>query len=325
MRNFKKDKWYSLLNILGLTIGITFSLFLIFYIKDELNYDRYNKNADRIYRIVSYIQERDKNTNWTLTQYPLSPTLQKDFPEVEQSARFMGRERTLFKQGESNYYETKIYYADSNVFKIFTAKFIEGNPLTALNEPNSVVISKILAEKYFGKNGHALGKTMRTVYDLYKVTGVIEDVPQNSHLRYDLLISFSTLKGTRGLNWGNFNYFTYVLLRTGANPSIFEKKLEKINQQYVKPVFSQFNITMHYGVQPITDIHLHSNLEREPEELGSMSYIWIFSAVAFFMLLIACINYMNLTTARSARRAKEIGIRKVNGLFAQTTDLTVPE
>ncbi|HXS57863.1 MAG TPA: ABC transporter permease [Hanamia sp.] len=192
-RNFRKDKWYSLLNILGLTIGITFSLFLIFYIRDELTYDRYNKKADRIFRIVSYIQERDKNTNWTITQAPLAATLKKDYPEVEESARFMGRERTLFKNGENNFYETKIYYADSTVFNIFTYKFLEGNAAHALNEPFSIVLSKTLADKYFGKDKPAVGKTLRTVYDVYKVTGVIEDIPQNAHLRYDMLISWNTL------------------------------------------------------------------------------------------------------------------------------------
>ncbi len=316
LRNFKKDKWYSLLNVLGLTIGITFSLFLIFYIRDELNYDRYHEKADRIFRIVSYIQEKDKKTDWTLTQLPLAATLKKDYPEVEESARFLGRERTLFKNGNTNFFETKIYYADSTVFNIFSYKFIEGNPAHALNEPNSIVISKTLAEKYFGKNTLVVGKTLKTVYDLYKVTGVIEDVPKNSHLVFDMLISMtSVLKGNRdGQNdWGNFNNFTYVLLKPGTNAAAFEKKLVPMYEKYMAPIFAKFNITMRYGVQGITAIHLHSNLEREPEELGNMSYIWIFSAVAFFMLLIACINYMNLTTARSARRAKEIGIRKVTG------------
>src|SRR4029079_16072828 len=125
-RNLIKDKWYSLINILGLTIGTTFSLFLIFYITDELSYDRYQKNASRIYRINSYIHERDKNTDWTLTQLPLGPQLKKDYPEVEEMARFINRERTLFKNGENNFYETKVYYADSTVFKIFTHQFIEG-------------------------------------------------------------------------------------------------------------------------------------------------------------------------------------------------------
>jgi putative ABC transport system permease protein len=316
LRNFKKDKWYSLLNVLGLTLGITFSLFLIFYIKDELNYDRYHDKADRIFRIVSYIQERDKKTDWTLTQLPLAATLKKDYPEVEESARFLYRERTLFKNGEKSFYETKVYYADSTVFNIFTYQFIEGNAAHALNEPNSIVISKTLAEKYFGKNTPALGRTLKTVYDLYKVTGVIEDVPKNSHLIFDMLISASTiLKGNQNGqdNWGNFNNFTYVLLKPGTRAAAFEKKLLPMYDRYMAPLFSKFNVKMQYGVQPITAIHLHSHLEREPEELGSMSYIWIFSAVAFFMLLIACINYMNLTTARSARRAKEIGIRKVAG------------
>ncbi len=316
VRNFKKDKWYSLLNILGLTIGITFSLFLIFYIRDELNYDRYHEKADRIFRIVSYIQERDKNTNWTLTQLPLAPTLQKDFPEVEEAVRFLNRERTLFKNGEKSFYETKLYYADSNVFKVFTYKFVEGNAANALNQPNSIVISKTLADKYFGKNTPAVGKTLKTVYDVYKVTAVIEDVPKNSHLIFDMLISASTiLKGAQDGqdNWGNFNNFTYVLLKPGTNAEAFDKKLLPMYDKYMAPLFAQFNVKMHYGVQPITAIHLHSTLENEPEELGSMSYIWIFSTVAFFMLLIACINYMNLTTARSARRAKEIGMRKVMG------------
>ncbi|MCW3091916.1 MAG: transporter permease [Ferruginibacter sp.] len=318
LRNFKKDKWYSLLNVLGLTIGITFSLFLIFYVRDELNYDRYHEKADRIFRIVSYIQERDKNTNWTITQFPLGPTLKKDFPEVEETVRLLGRERTLFKNGNNNFYETKVYYADSTLFNIFSHKFVEGNAKNALNEPNSIVISKTLAEKYFGKNTPAVGKTLKTVYDLYKVTGVIEDVPKNSHLVFDMLISMTTLlkgnqNGNGGQNWGNFNNFTYALLKPGTNAAAFDKKLLPMYDKYMAPIFAQFNIKMQYGVQPITAIHLHSNLEREPEELGNMSYIWIFSAVAFFMLLIACINYMNLTTARSARRAKEIGIRKVTG------------
>jgi len=316
LRNFKKDKWYSLLNVLGLTIGITFSLFLIFYIRDELGYDRYHEKADRIARIVSYIQEQDKETNWTLTQLPLAPTLKKEYPEVEESVRFFYRERTLFKKDNRSFYETKIYYADSTVFKIFTYPFLEGNAATALDAPNSIVISKTLAIKYFGKNTPAVGKTLRTVYDVYNVTGVIEDVPKNSHLIFDMLISSSTiLKGNQDgqFSWGNFNNFTYVLLKPGTDVAAFNKKILPMYDKYMAPIFSKFNIKMHYGVQPITSIHLHSKLEKEPEELGNMSYIWIFGAVAFFMLLIACINYMNLTTARSARRAKEIGIRKVTG------------
>src|SRR4030095_3809666 len=265
LRNFRKDKWYSLLNVLGLTLGITFSLFLIFYIVDELGYDRFNEKADRIVRIVSYIQERDKNTNWTYTQMPLGPTLKKDFPEVEESARMSGRERTLFKKDNNGFYETKIYYADSNVFKIFTCHFLEGNANNALVKPNSIVISRKLADKYFGRNNQAVGKTMKTVYDLYQVTGVIEDLPQNSHIRFDMLISISTiLKGPEPqYAWGNFGVFTYVLLKPGTSAQAFEKKLLPMYHLHMESIFAQYNVKIQYGVQPITAIHLHSNLEGE--------------------------------------------------------------
>jgi len=317
LRNLRKDKWYSLINILGLTIGTTFSLFLVFYITDELNFDRYQKNADRIFRINSYIHEQDKNTDWTYSQLPLGPQLKKDYPDVEEMVRFISRERTLFKNGENNFYETKVYYADSTVFKIFTHKFIQGSAKTALQAPFDIVLTKSLAEKYFGKHTSAVGKTLRTVYDTYTITGVIEDLPKNAHFRYEMLISLSTFlrqnSGNGPPNWGSFFAYTYLLLKPGVHSNTFNKKLDDVYHKFVEPVFKPFNVTMRYEIQNITNIHLHSNLQYEPEELGSMSYIWIFSAVAFFMLVIACINYMNLTTARSARRAKEIGIRKVTG------------
>jgi putative ABC transport system permease protein len=314
LRNFRKDRWFSLLNVLGLTIGITFSLFLIFYIVDELSYDRYHKNADRIYRIAAHIQEPEKKMDWASTQQVLGPTLKNEFPEVEEAVRFFNKERTLFKQGENNYYETKLYYADSNVFKVFSYNFLEGNATNALNKPNSIVISKSTAEKYFGKKTPAVGKTLKTVYDLYTVTAVIEDVPKNSHIYFDMLISLNQqLQATDPNFWGGFNNYTYVLLKPNADAKAFTKKMLPLYDKYMAKIFAQFNIKIQYEAQPITGIHLTSDLQGEPEEVGSMSYIWIFSAVAFFMLLIACINYMNLTTARSARRAKEIGIRKVNG------------
>lgn len=322
LRNLKKDKWYSLLNILGLTIGITFSLFLIFYVTDELSYDRYHKNADRIYRINSYIHEKDKNTDWALTQLPLGPQLKKDYPEVQEMVRFNSRERTLFKNGENSFYETKVYYVDSTIFNVFSYKFLQGSAAIALKAPFDIVITQSLAEKYFGKHESAIGKTLKTVYDTYKVTGVIEDVPKNSHIRFDMLIAMSTflrnIPNQDGQdNWGNFSYYTYLLLKPGTDVNAFNKKIDIVYKKFVEPLFKQFEVSMRYDIQNITSIHLHSNLQMEPEESGSMSYIFIFSSVAFFMLLIACINYMNLTTARSARRAKEIGIRKVTGSTRQ--------
>src|SRR6476620_1898824 len=316
LRNFMRDKWYSLLNILGLTIGITFSVFLIFYILDELSYDKYNEKADRIYRIASYVKEPEKDTmKWAICPFPMAPALSKDYPEVEEAVRIWGNGgKTMLKNGDLRFYEDKVFFADSNLFRVFTHKFIEGDPRTALMAPKSLVLTQSLAEKYFGRNTSYVGKTLENASgDVYKVTAVIKDVPKNSHILFNALISRSSLPADFANNWGGFGFYTYILLKPNVNSAAFEKKLRPIYDKYLASIFAQFNIKMRFGLQPITSIHLHSDMANEPEELGSMSYIYIFSAVAFFMLLIACINYMNLTTARSARRAKEIGIRKVTG------------
>jgi len=314
LRNFKRDKSYSLLNILGLTIGITLSLFLIFYIKDELSYDRYNEKASRIYRINSHIKEADKDTmRWAVTPFPMAPALANDYPEVEEAVRFISNGKVMYKNGDLRIYEDKVFVADSNLFRVFTYKFLAGDPLTALKDPKSMVLTRSVAKKFFG-NTNCVGKSLEnTSGDVYKITGVIEDVPKNSHILFNILISRSSLPADFAKSWGGFGFYTYVLLKPNTNVATFEKKMQPMYDKYLASIFAQYNIKMRFGAQPITSIHLHSDMANEPEELGSMSYIYIFSAVAFFMLLIACINYMNLTTARSARRAKEIGIRKVTG------------
>jgi putative ABC transport system permease protein len=313
-RNFKRDKWYSLLNILGLTIGITFSLFLIFYIKDELSYDRHNEKAGRIYRINAHIKEPDKDTmRWAVTPFPMAPALAKDYPEVEEAVRFISNGKTMFKNGDLRLYEDKVFVVDSNLFRVFTHKFIEGDPQTALKEPRSMVLTQSAAKKFFG-NKSCVGKTLENASgDVYKITAVIKDVPKNSHILFNVLISRSSLPADFANNWGGFGFYTYVLLKPNTSAVTFEKKMAPVYDKYLASIFAQYNIKMRFGAMPITSIHLHSDMANEPEELGSISYIYIFSAVAFFMLLIACINYMNLTTARSARRAKEIGMRKVTG------------
>lgn len=315
LRNIKKDKGYTVLNVIGLSIGITCCLFLLFYIQDELSYDRYHEKADRIVRINSYINEPENHMKLAITQFVLAPELKKDFPEVEEAVRFQNSGRTMFKNGDLHFYEDKLYYTDSNVFKVFSWQFVEGNPETALKEPKSIVLTQTSAEKYFGKNKSAVGKSLlNNKGEIFNVTGVIKDVPKNSHLLFTALISASSLpKDYDGGGWGNFNIYSYALLKPNTDQVAFEKKLLGLYDQFMAPIFTQFNIKIHYGVQPIADIHLHSDMTSEPEELGSMSYIYIFSAIALFMLIIACINYMNISTARSARRAKEIGIRKVAG------------
>ena len=315
LRNFSRDKWYSLLNILGLTIGITFSLFLIFYIKDELSYDRYHQKVDRIYRINSHIKEPDKDTmRWAVTPFPMAPALAKDYPEVEEAVRFIGNGKVMYKNGDLRLYEDKVFFADSNIFRVFTYKFIAGNPQTALNDPKSMVLTRSVAKKYFGNIADCVGKSLENASgDVYKITAVIEDVPKNSHILFNILISRNSLPADFASSWGNFGFYTYVLLKPNTSAVAFEKKMLPVYDKYLASIFAQYNIKMRFGAQNIASIHLHSEMVNEPEELGSVSYIYIFSAVAFFMLLIACINYMNLTTARSARRAKEIGIRKVTG------------
>jgi putative ABC transport system permease protein len=244
----------------------------------------------------------------------MAPALSKDYPEVEEATRLWGNGKTMYKNGNLRFYEDKVFYADSNLFRVFTHQFIEGNPQNALTAPNSLVLTQSIAEKYFGKHTSYVGKTLENAGgDIYKVTAVIKDVPKNSHIIFNILISRNSLPADYANNWGGFNFYTYVLLKPNTNAAAFEKKLVPMYDKYLASIFAQFNIKMRFSLQPITSIHLHSDTANEPEELGSMSYIYIFSAVAFFMLLIACINYMNLATARSARRAKEIGIRKVTG------------
>lgn len=315
IRNFQRDKWYSLLNILGLMIGITFSLFLIFYVKDELSYDRHHEKVNRIFRVNSHAKEADKDTmHWAITPYTLAPVLSKDYPEVEEAVRFVNAGNTMLRNGDVRFYEDKVYFADSNLFRVFTYPFIEGNPQTALQEPRSLVLTKTSAEKYFGKNTSYVGKTLQNAQgEMYNITGVVKDLPPNSHILFNALVSTATLPRDFANSWGNFGVYTYVLVKPNVQEVELNRKMDVLYDKYMASIFKQFNIYIRMDLQNIADIHLRSATTNEPEELGSMSYIYIFSIVAFFMLLIACINYMNLTTARSARRAKEIGIRKVTG------------
>ena len=311
LRVLRKDLFYSLFNIVGLTIGITSSIFLLMYVLDELSYDRYHKNADRIYRVVSHITEPDDAFDWAVAQIPFAPQVKEDYPEVEEYVRFIDAGRTLFKHGETFFYEDDVYYVDSTVFNIFSYKFISGNPETALLEPNSIVLTSSFAERYFGKSD-PLGKSIETSGNSYKITGLLEDVPENSHIKFSAMISRNTLPRQIG-SWGNFGVFTYILLPEGTDYKQFENKISEMYDKYMAGIFEKMGIKIEYVIQPITWIHLHSTMDGEPEPTGSIAYIYIFSIVALFMLIIASINYMNLATARSTKRAREVGLRKVLG------------
>lgn len=313
LRNILKDKTYSAINILGLTIGITCSLFLFLYILHELSYDRYHKNADNIYRVISNVKEPDDAFTWSFVQAPLGEELRDNYPEVKNAVRFFGTPRTEYKNGDKKFFEEEFFRTDSTVFDMFTYEFIEGDPSTALDAPSTVVLTESIAIKYFGSAKEAMGEALQNQQDQQiKVTGVIKDVPRNSHFRFDALLSRPNTPLNQ-FSWGNFGVFTYIQLPPGYDLSKMDATLDKVVKEKVNPIFEQYNIKVKYGLQRITDIHLHSKIADEAEEGGDISYIYIFGAIAVFMLIIACINYMNLATARSANRAKEVGVRKVMG------------
>ncbi len=309
-RNLVKDKFYSLINILGLTIGVTCGMLLLLYVTDELSYDRQHTKASQIYRIVSYIREPDKINNWVSTQPPLAKTLKQDYPFVESYVRFFGNGRVLFRQGEKRFYEEDVYATDSTVFDIFTHKFLEGDPKLALSQPGSIVLTQKVAERFFGKS-QALGQILRTDDTTsYKVTGVIENVPKNSHLTFNALMSLNQDQ-RRADGWGGFYISSYLLLSKNADIKKLEAGFPQLYEKYMSTIFKRMGINITYRLQPLTSIHLYSKLDGESN--GDIGYVYTFSAVAFFMLLIASINYMNLATAQSAKRAKEVGLRKVMG------------
>jgi putative ABC transport system permease protein len=314
LRNIFKDKVYSSINILGLTIGITCSMFLFMYILDELSYDRYHTNANNIYRIVSNIKEPDNSFTWAIAQVPMAQELRNNYPEVKNAVRFYGTGRTLYKNGDKQFNEEQFFLTDSTVFDMFTYEFIAGDMSTALDNPFSIVLTETVAKKYFATPAEALGQSLQNKEnDEFKITGVIKDVPYNSHFRFDALISRSSRQGSDGGSWGNFGVFTYIQLPEGYDLTKMYASLDTIVKQRVNPIFEQYGIKVAYELQNIPDIHLHSKIQDEAEEGGDISYIYIFGAVSAFMLIIACINYMNLATARSANRAKEVGVRKVMG------------
>jgi putative ABC transport system permease protein len=320
LRNIKKYKAYSFINILGLAIGISCCLSILLYVQDELSFDRYHENADRIYRLVDSLDvDHPRSRNYALSSAPFAPALKKEFPEVEEAVRlFSGRGR-LVTYGEKKYYEHGLFFADSALFKIFTLPFTEGKPETALDAPFTVVVSESTAMKYFGSE-EPMNKTLRINDQDYLVTGVMEDMPRNSHFHADMFASMKTLEQIPGAqekyfqSWARHEFYTYLLLREGASAEDLETKLPDFTDKHAAAqIKTILGSTLSSRLQPLQDIHLRSNLQHEISPPGDILYVYIFSMVAVFILLIACINFMNLATARSASRSKEVGMRKVVG------------
>lgn len=331
-RNLRRHSFYSLINIAGLAIGIAACLIIVLFIIDELRYDTYNDKADRIYRIDAEINFGGNHQKMTYRNAPEAYALMQDYPEVESAVRFRNAGSYLVKpaNGTGNLKEKNVIWADSTFFKIFSVKVLEGNPDKALAEPASIAISKRIAEKYFPGTS-ALGQSM-TLDNKYtaKVTAVYENIPAASHFHFDILVSmvgdWPIAREAKSTSFMNENFNTYLLLKEGTDAKALERKLPGFLEKYMGPELSQalgtefsmkkftssgnkYELTL----RPLTDIHLHSDLKGEFEPNSNITYIYLFSTVAAFILVIACINFMNLSTARSSNRAKEVGIRKVMG------------
>ncbi len=323
-RNLMKYKFISFINLFGLTVGLTCCLLILIYILNELSYDKYNKNADQVYRVTRtfYNGNGDATLNLSAVAPPFGYYFPTDFPEIKKMTRLLNTGNTSLRYKDKLINEHDVYFADENLFDVFTVNVLKGNPKTALNDPFSVMLTEETAKKYFGDED-PINKVIRAnnQFDV-KVTGIYKAFPSNAHIHPNILVSFNTLKdssvyGEEGLrtNWGNNSFFTYLLLPKNYN-------IESMKARF--PAFLDKHMANDYGgmqpskltkldLQKLTDIHLYSHTDDEAEPNGDIKRVYIFSAIALFILLIACINYMNLSTARSALRAKEIGIRKVVG------------
>ena len=321
IRNIQKSPFYAILNILGLTIGLTAFIFILIYVNDELSYDRHNKNHHKIYRLESEFDIGSKHDRFAVVPIPLGPALQMEYLEIESVVRFSDIDNQPFRHGEKEYYEEKFYFADSTVFDVFTHKLLIGNIDNALVEPNCIVITEKIAKKYFG-NDNPIGKIIESSEgNQYKVTAVIENLPLNSHLKYDALVSMSTLSEMMGserynsmepMMFWNIGLYAYVMLNENSSMENIHSKFPEFYDKYMRAIGDQINASFNLLSTPLCDVHLTSNLSGD-EPTGNIAYVYIFSAVAIFMLILAAINYMNMATARSATRSREVGMRKVMG------------
>ena len=318
LRNISRNKLYSGLNIVGLAIGLACCILILLYVHDELSYDRFHDNADSIYRVEPTVTTSERTMYLSVNAHVQGPILKEEFPEVLEYVRFSSYGKKVIEYENISFSEEKFVYTDESVFTVFSFDMILGNPKEALVNPNTVVITEEMAEKYFGSDD-PMGKSLKVNYNaLFTVTGVIKNIPSSSHLKPDFLASFSTLGLEPSTNiaqdlLSSMNYYTYVLLQEGTNYLEMEKKITEGINRYIGAMLESLGGSIEFGLQPITKIYLHSDRELESEQMGDITYVWLFSGIGVFILLLACLNFMNLSTARSANRAKEVGLRKVVG------------
>ncbi len=314
-RRIKREKSFSFINILGFSIGIACSLLVILWVQDELSFDKSHQKKDRIYRICSKILDSQGETNTSITPGALAPLLEKQFPGIEKATRFRSLSHFTFIIGDKSFSEPHSALAESSLFSIFSFPFIEGNPTNCLNEPNSIVLTNKLAQKYFGEKT-ALNKEIE-IPDLgnFRVTGVIEDV-DHCHFHFNYLIPFlwsKTIFSDDIVGLGSFNYTTYILARKGIDYENLENKIKGFYNTYSNADYKDNEINATLSLQKLEDIYLKSDYAYDFIDKGNIDNVYLFSAIAFIVLLIASINFMNLTTARSAKRTKEIAVRKAFG------------
>ncbi|MES2328935.1 MAG: ABC transporter permease [Bacteroidota bacterium] len=325
LRNLWRRKTFSAINIAGLAIGIAVCFIILLFIQDELSYDRFNEKADRIVRISFNASINGGKINEPHVMPPVAQTLKKDYPEVEEATRLRtyGTPKVIY--GTKIFKGASLAYVDSNFFQVFTITLLIGDKPTALLKPNSIVLTEETAKKYFG-NTEPIGKILSLTNDgvLYTVTGIMEKIPTSAHFHFDMLGSMNSLQDAREQSWLKSDYFTYLLLTKGYDYKKLEGKLPAVVKTYMGPQIAQSmglsldqfhskGNELGFALQPLTDIHLHSNGHYEIEPAGNAQYIYIFGAIAIFMLLIACINFINLSTAGASKRSKEVGVRKVMG------------
>lgn len=324
-RNLKKHRSFSFINIAGLSIGISVCFIIMLYVQDELSFDRFNKNADRIVRVVFKASINGGKIFEANVMPPVASAMKNDYAEVEDATRLQaaGTPKVVYK--DKTFKNDELAFVDPNFFNIFTLPLLKGNAATALQQRNSIIITKKIAEKYFG-NENPLGKILSFPdnHAVFQVTGLIDKVPANSHFHFDMFASMTGLNDAKSDSWMQSNFFTYLLLKPGFNYKILEAKLPGMVKKYMGPQIQQsMGISLDqfvtkgnqlgFALQPLTSIHLYSHSNYELTPSGNATYVYIFGAIAIFMLLIACINFINLSTAGASKRAKEVGVRKVIG------------
>ena len=316
LRNVRKKFGYTLIIVLSLTIGIVSSLFLLMYVFDDLSYDQFHEKKDRIVRVLAHITESDDEFTWSVVQRPFGPQAKEDYPEIEEYVRFIPVWGELFIDKNAKQQREEVAYTDSSFFKVFSFDLIKGNPSTVLARPNTMVVTESFARKFFGDED-PFGQSIHTSSGKnFEITGIMKDIPYNSHLTFSALISKPTETWEDNpVLWGNFSVLTYLLLAEGTDRNVLQEKIQEMYEKYMQ-TSKDMNWHIEYILEPLTDIYLKS--DASADRRGDIKYVYIFSIVAFFMLLIASINYMNLATSRSTYRSKEVGLRKVSGSHRRT-------